>query len=388
MLNYAISFAALFAFLIDLGINSVLVRQLVNSPDRRDELLGTSIVLKFSGWLVMFLMIIVSLFVVPGITGARKMVLIISAGYLFQVFQTIDYYFQSKVQSKYVALSQMAAWIIVSACRAYFAFAGVPVLYFAILESANMILTGLGFALFYGYTTGSIFKWRFHWQTAKSLMHECWPLLLSSATVMIYMRIDQVMIKSMISPEANGQYAIAIKLCEMWYILPMIIGSSMFPALVRAKKVSIEHYWHRLKIFSTIMIWTGIFIALFMTVFGGILVSFIYGSAYDQAGKIITIYSWVGVLVFYGAIRSKWLVNENLTKYALIATSCVCVVNIVANIFFIRKLGVNGAAVATLTAYYAYDLTIMPFIKKVRPIWKLFFTSLIPVYLIKKSDMS
>ena len=50
------------------------------------------------------------------------------------------------------------------------------------------------------------------------------------------MKIDQVMIKEMLGAEAVGQYAAAVRLSEVWYFIPIIIASSLFPAIVILKK--------------------------------------------------------------------------------------------------------------------------------------------------------
>ena len=71
--------------------------------------------------------------------------------------------------------------------------------------------------------------------------------MLSGITVSIYMKIDQVMIKEMLGAEAVGQYAAAVRLSEVWYFIPIIIASSLFPAIVNAKKISNDLYNERLQ---------------------------------------------------------------------------------------------------------------------------------------------
>ncbi len=53
---------------------------------------------------------------------------------------------------------------------------------------------------------------------------------------MIQARIDQVMLQEMIGSIEVGYYSVALRLIESFGFVPMILNSSIFPALVNAKK--------------------------------------------------------------------------------------------------------------------------------------------------------
>ena len=64
---------------------------------------------------------------------------------------------------------------------------------------------------------------------AKRLLSESWPLILSGVALMLYMRIDQIMIGNMINDSAVGVYSVAVKMAEVWYFVPAAVVSSLFP---------------------------------------------------------------------------------------------------------------------------------------------------------------
>jgi len=350
LLNYAIAFVGIFSIIASFGLDSIVVRELVKHPGKRNEILGSTLAMKFAGFILMLTAIRIALHFTSNDHSIDLLIMIIAAGYLFQIFQTIEFYFQAKVLSKYVAISQIIAWGVVSCGRAFCAWKGYPLIYFAGLEALNMCLMSLGYLLFYIVKAGHPFNWRFDSGIAKSLAKHSWPVLLSSAAGTIYMRIDQVMVKSMLGDTANGYYSVAAKLSEIWYFFPMIIGSTLLPAVVRSKKVSETHYMNRLQKYYIFMIWASIFICLGMNLISYHLVTILYGKAYTPAVLALVIYMWQLVVMSAMIPFGNWMIAENLQVYSIVFSVFGAIINVVLNFFLIRKIGISGAAIATVAA--------------------------------------
>src|SRR5665647_1019722 len=62
LLNYATSFVLLFSAIGHLGLDAVVVRNLVHEPSKRDDILGSALLLKFIGSFAAIILIIVSIF--------------------------------------------------------------------------------------------------------------------------------------------------------------------------------------------------------------------------------------------------------------------------------------------------------------------------------------
>jgi O-antigen/teichoic acid export membrane protein len=299
-------------------------------------------------------------------SNTNLIVIVIAAGYLFQIFQTIDFYFQANVLSKYTAISQTIAWTIISGFRAYFTYSGAPLIYFAWLEAANMGLMSLGYLIFYLLKADSIFKWQFKLHIAKFLLKNSWPLLLSGGAAMIYMRIDQVMIKTMLGATEVGYYSVATRLVELWYFVPIIVCSSLFPAIIRSKDISEEHYLNRLQKLFTLLFWFAFTLAIGTTLIGKYLIAWLYGDKYAPATVILIIYIWNLIFVSLGVARGYWLIAENLQKYALLFAIVACIANILFNYLLIKQLGTSGAAWATLISSSITVYWMPLFIKETR----------------------
>jgi O-antigen/teichoic acid export membrane protein len=380
LLNYAIGLAMIFSICAALGLDQILVRELVKHPEERDKLMGTSLALRLTGFVLMVVSVGVGLYFMGSDRKTSILVMLIVSGYLFQSFQTIDYYFQAKVQSKYIAISQIIAWTIISSLRLAFAWRGMELIYFAGLEAANMALMSLGYIVFYCFKAASLLKWRASVSTAVYLLGRSWKLILSSLAVVVYMRIDQVMIKEILGDNPAGQYALAIRFCEMWYIIPGILASTFFPSIIRAKEISQEHYHHRLQLLFTLMSWLSIGIAVGLTLLSPLIVMFL--PQYAESSTIIMIYAWVLPFTFWGAVNGAWCIAESQLTIALIMPLINSIFNVILNYLLIHKIGLCGAALATLASYFITTIIIQSIVPQTRILVKMTFKSLFPIFLI------
>jgi O-antigen/teichoic acid export membrane protein len=190
---------------------------------------------------------------------------------------------------------------------------------------------------------------------------------------MIYMRIDQIMIKGMLGDREVGLYSVAVRLSEVWYFIPLVITNSLFPAIVGAKKINKELYYTRLQRLYTFMVWMALGLAIPMTLLSGWLVTLLYGAAYKEAGAVLMIHIWAGVFVFYGCARGQWLLSENMQTYGLICTSIGAIMNIALNSVLIGRMGIIGAAIATFISYGTSSIIVPLFFYKDRISVTMFF---------------
>lgn len=364
ILNYALSYVGIFAIVAGLGLDSIVVRELVRTPEKKEELLGSAFLLRITGFIVMLAGASGGLVFSNNDQSTNIIVLVIAGGYLFQSLQVIDFYFQAEVKSKYVALSQITALLIVSVFRLYFAYYVFPLLYFAIIESAYIAITFILYVFFYVSSGNNIRNWKYKFNTALALMKSSWPLLLSGVAGMIYMRIDQVMIKSMLGDAEVGYYAVAVRLVEIWYFIPMIICSSLFPAIIRSKDVSEQHYERRVQKLVTLNLILSAAIILSTLLLGHYIVRVLYGESYLKSASILCIYIWVIVMVSFGVVRSKWLITEKLEYQFIICGLAGIICNVGLNYLLIRRIGLEGACYATVISQTLTALIIPLFMKK------------------------
>jgi O-antigen/teichoic acid export membrane protein len=369
LLSYASSFVGLFAALATLGLDGIMVRELVKTPERRYELLGTAFWLKAGGAILMWIAVAAAVPFTHNDTQTNILIVIIALAVILQAFNVIDLNYQAEVKSKYVVCAKLVSLIISSITKLVFIWIEAPLVWFACVFLLDAVLQATGLLAMYLRNTGKIGNWRWRWQTAKMLMSDSWPLILSGMVIAIYMKIDQVMIKEIMDASAVGNYAAAVRLSESWYFIPMAITSSVFPSIINAKKQSEQLYYQRLQKLYDLMVWLALAIAIPTTFLAPWIIRILYGKAFLPAAEVLSIHIWAGVFVFLGFANGRWIVAENVQYIAPIRSTAGGMMNIVLNIVFIPKYGINGAAITTLFSVLVASHIAFLFINKARRIF-------------------
>ena len=356
LFSYAQSFVGLFTVIATLGLDGIVIRELVKDESRRDELIGTAFWMKLFGAFLVLLLLAFAVGFTSNDAQTNSLVFIIASATIFQSFNVVDFYFQAKVMSKYIVYANVISLLISSVVKIALILNEASLVAFAWVILFDSFILAVGYGYFYLKNHLSLKLWKFQKSVAVNLLRDSWPLILSGIVVSIYMKIDQVMIKEILGSEAVGQYAAAVRLSEAWYFIPMVISASLFPAIINAKKVSEELYYQRLQKLYDLMVWMSIVIAIFMTFMSDWIVELLYGGQYDEAGGVLMIHIWAGIFVFLGVASGKWFINENLQMLSFWRTFYGMMINVVLNIFLIPKHGVQGAAIATLLSYFVAGL--------------------------------
>lgn len=363
LMNYALSFVALFSALATLGLDNITIRNIVSDPEKERGYLGSTLLLKFFGSLIMLIISAIGIFLLePNNTLVHLFVVIIALGYVFKSFDTIDLWFQSQIQSKYSVFSRSIAFVIISILKVGLIITQAPLIAFVLMYTLDSLLAALLLVyLYYKKATFPFFEWEIKYDVMKSLLNDSWPLILSGIAIMVYMRIDQVMIGNMIGNAKLGIYSAAVKLSEAWYFIPMIISGSVYPAILNARKKSNELYLKRMQMLYDSFTWFTISAALITTFMAPFIIQIIYGVKYIEAATVLSIHIWAGVFVFLGVASSKYLVAENLTKISFYRTFIGAITNVILNFILIPIYGIFGAAIATLISqmFSAYLLNIL-----------------------------
>ncbi len=351
LLSYAISFAALFATLSTLGLDSLIIRELVKEPAKRDTYLGSVFVMKIFGSVGSYILIAATVLLTNESSFTILLIFLISASTLFQSFNVVDFYFQSKVLAKFSVIVQFTTAMLMAGIRILLIQFHAGLWLFALTVTLESAFWAIGFVAVYKKQGLKILSWKYNKETAVQLIRDSWPLILSGIVISVYMRIDQVMIKKMLNDQEVGYYAAAVRISEAWYFIPMVITTSLFPAIVNAKKTSEILYMNRLQKLYDLLAWMSIAIAIPVTIFSGTIVKLLLGPQYFSSADVLTVYIWAGVAVFLGVGSSQYLITENLTKLSFYRTFIGMIFNIILNFILIPKIGIVGAAIATLISY-------------------------------------
>ena len=360
LLSYANSFVGIFIVLGTLGLDDIIVRELVKTPEQQEKILGSSFLLKLVGTLLMWMAILAAVPFTKNDFQTNILIVIIAFGAVFQAFNVIDFNFQAKVKSKFIVHAQFVQLIISSIVKIILVVNETPLIWFASVYCLDAIVLAMGLIFVYFYNDENIFHWKWSFETSKYLLRDSWPLIFAGVVVSVYMKIDQVMIKEMLGAKEVGLYAAAVKLSEAWYFLPLAITSSLFPAIINAKLYQKEVYFQRLQKLYDLMVWIAVAIALPTAILSPWIVEFLYGNEYLESSSVLIIHIWSGIFVFLGVASSKYLLAENYIKKTFYRTFVGALLNIMMNYYLIGIMGIKGAALSTFASHffaaYFYDI--------------------------------
>ncbi|MFD1615865.1 flippase [Gelatiniphilus marinus] len=347
-LNYCISFVLIFAPFSVLGLDGIIVKALVDDRYESKIILGTAFRLKLAGALILISIILLISLCFFDNDALGLYIIIISLTSIFQSFNVIDFFFQSKVKSKYVVYSNIIMLIISTIIKLYLIYSKGSLLSFVLLILFDSFLLASSLLYFYYNEGKTLSNWRFDFKIAKRLLSSSWPLMFSGIFIMLYMRIDQIMIQYLIGNQAVGKYAAAVRLGEASYFIPMVLSSSLFPAIINSRKKDINLYYDRIQKFFNLVSKISIISAVCITILADWLIEILYGIEYTESSQVLKIHIWASVFVFLGVASSKWFITEGLQRISFWRTLAGLVINIVGNLLFIERYGIIGAAVSTL----------------------------------------
>lgn len=176
------------------------------------------------------------------------------------------------------------------------------------------------------------------------------PIALSSLLASVYLRIDQVMLHSLSSDKVLGLYVAAVKVSELFEMVPAALLSSLFPVLAESNQDE-ERFHHFVdRIFRYMMILSG-GLAIFISVGASLIVKLLYGAEFAYSAHLLRILIWSEFAIFFAAVVVNVLLAGNLQKYLVYPTALGAALNVAINLIVIPRYGAAGAAWATLVSY-------------------------------------
>jgi len=371
LLSYVQSFVGLFIVLSTLGLDNIVVREIVKKTNIAASLIGTAFILKLLGAIFMLLIITLTMTTLFEHDSSEKvLIFIVAFSTIFHSFNVIDYYFQSQVLSRYVVYANVLVLFVSSLTKIALIINEADLMTFVWVVLFDSVVLALSYTWFFLKKTDykiADLALTFRKDVALSLLRDSWPLVLSGLVVSVYMKIDQVMIREMLDNEAVGHYAAAVKISTAWYFIPVVVASSFFPAIINARKISKDLYYERLQKLYDLNFTVALVLGLPVVFFSSSIIEILYGQDFTQSAAILSVHIFCGFLVFMGVVRGKWILSENLQRYDLYIHVIAAVANIVFNFAFISWFGVIGAAYGTLLSYL-FALFFSPLIiKEIRP---------------------
>ena len=348
VMNYVISYVAIFTVFATFGLDNIEIRELSRQNGKKDTILGTCFSLRILFALLAYLGIVFSLFIYKTDRFTSLMILAYGLTLFTGTGNILRNYFTSIVKNKYIVKSEIFRTFIGAGIKILLLLVKAPLEYFIYAQIFDTVLVASGYYISYKSIVGSVRLWRFDRTIVGFILKESFPLVLSGAAVIIYQRIDQVMIGNMLDKKEVGYFATAGKFVDLIVFLPTVLVQTVTPMLIRAKENHPETYETKKKTFVSITTWAAIIMSLVVSLLAYWLITYTYGVKYAPAIPVLQIMAFKAVGMALSSSGGQIIIMERMQKWAFIRNIMGCVLCVALNYFLIPKYGIIGSAAITI----------------------------------------
>jgi len=349
--NYVTAWLTIMAAMVPLGTEAILVAELVKDSENKESLLASAFFLYlFTGIIFTLISIAFVIYTKTNDNEILSLVLILSIPYFIRCFTVPRFYFESILLIKRIVIIENVFLIIFTLLKVLFLYQSYPFIYFIWSFALEGIFVSLSIYFYYINRVSPISLGVFSWSRTKNLLETSFPLFLSSLAIIIYMKVDQIMIGNMIGDKDLGIYSVAVRLSELWYFVPMAISSSFYPHLIKLYEGNRNQYWFELQRLHIILFAISLIVAISVQIFANRGIEFLYGDKFIESASVLKVHVWSGVFVFLGVAGSNHFIISSIQKYSLYKSLVGLIANVFLNFILIPITGIYGAAIATLVS--------------------------------------
>lgn len=347
-MNYVICFVALFQVFAYFGLDDIEIREEAGNAEEVEQIIGTAFVIKLGLALVSFISIVVFVFLTKSDPYIRWIIILYAFSVFFNTLGVIRNYFTSIVWNEYIVKTEISRTLIGALIKLVLVLFHASLTWFVAATLFDTVLLSTGYAVAYRKKIGRMSRWTFNWEKARFLLKQGFPLLLSGAAIVVYQRIDQLMIGDMIDKASVGYFSVAVRFVEVFLFIPVILTQTIVPILVKIRKTDEKGYMEKAQLFMDITVWLCIFLSVVISLIAYPLVTLTFGKAYLPAVAVLQILAFKMIGMSLSQTSGQMIIIEKKQKFVVFRNIAGCVVCVGLNLILIPRYGICGSAVVTI----------------------------------------
>ncbi|MFK8397002.1 flippase [Pseudomonas sp. BGr12] len=346
--NYCLSIATICITLSRLGMDSILVRELVSTPNQKDSLLSTAYILVLCSGTLICALSATALYLLEDSKELKIFILTISLTPILSSLSIIDFYNQSQLKTRTSTICKTLTLLISSAIKLALIHWKTPTHFFILSILFDQALLSAFLLILFRNSSSLRLLSCFSKETANRLLRSSLPMVLASIAALLYTRIDQFMIRGLMGLDALGVYSSAAKLYEAWVVFPFALSISLIPAITRLKTGDPEKYTKRLTQLFRVVTWGSICISAISILFADSIIKLAFGNEYSNAAMPFKFLMAASVFTAIGSVTARYLSIEHMEKKIVIRSGIGALLKVMLNLVLIPSFGLSGAAASTL----------------------------------------
>lgn len=369
--SYIISFVAVFIPVFRAGIDEVVTIDLIQDQESKKDVLGSALAVK--GIFTVFTLLLCNVilyFSNPTDSFMQLLVFIYSLAHIFRMTDVILVWFQSKVEEKKLSVLRQVVFVVSALLKFLALYKKLPVEYFVYLSGLEIVFFGLFYIYAFLKNTDIGLSWTYKKDLFVKYIKQGFPILISLFCAGAVLHVNRLLIGNMLTYKELGEFSVATKLIELWNFLPITIVVSLFPGILEKKKISDEQYKSSFKKLFALMVGLSTLFSISVFIISEPLVSLLYGSKYEIAGKLLSVYCFTAILIFFNTARAKLLIAEKSSKIEFYLSLANLILCLGLAYILIQQYGVYGAIYSILISGLVVNIYGILLIK---PMKRIFF---------------
>ena len=383
-LSFAIVASSIAKISTTLGMQNIIIRGVLERTKPKNFLFNAFLLQVFSAFVFFILVIVITgMYIDDHIT--KVLIYIFSISILFQPFQVIAYYFEAKLEQRFVTMSLISATVIGSVLKFLLIYFEQGIEIISSIYLLEYLISAFVLCYYY-FSKRNLEFLRFDLTIVKNIIKDSWPYFFGAFAVMLYTYTDIVMIRHFLTLSDVGSYSVAARIADMWHIIPISIASTALPFLFKEINISADKEYKNafnFQFLHNIMVYLSLIWILCIYLIGDGAILFLFGEEYKDATKVILLFSFISLFYALGIASSKWYLLMGLQKLTLYRNLFGAIVNILLNINLIPKYGILGAAYGTLISYIAANYLYDFFNPKTRILFTIKTKSILLMFLLR-----
>lgn len=360
--NYILSIWFLMIPFATLGMDNNLTKEFVRSKNK----------VVFTNAIVIKLLLSVIIFIIPFfiyLVNSDDVFLYVAAvnvSYIFKSSDVIRYYWESKLENKLNAIIESITFFVANALKLYVVLYIPDVFYLIVIVLLEAVIYAM--LVFFTYKMNKLDLFdlgSFDFKYVSKLIKQSLPLMLSTLSVVIYMKSDQLMLAYLSDYQQVAIMSLAVKFSQSWYFIPTSIITVLFTGIAIKYNNGISMTRELTNIYSMLNL-VSLFAILLMFIFVKYFSSFMVNSEYNGVQNVLLVHMFGGFFVCINTLRSRVFSLKENQKYVLYLTMLGAFLNVILNLIFIPKFSAIGAAYSTLISQACVCFIFPLFFKKIR----------------------
>lgn len=384
--QYAVSINILLGIIV-LLVDGRVVKKLYRDKNEGHVIYNTTIAKVILSVVSLIIGILMLLAIDKGIQFNSMYLLLLINNIVINLTFGIQSYFEYRLKSKNVVIASNIANII----SAIFQLIAIS-LNFTIINIVSIVLLSSFIKLYILYyqfnkSFSIIAVTKVDRLLISTIIRESIPLAIAATAATIYARVDQVMIGAMLGENEVGIYSISVQLVSVVAIVISPIQISIYPKMIEWYNSNLEIYYAKYQAITSFVTWISIIGTIVTFIIAPILFDIFFNDAYSKSLDVFQIHV-LGVFIMYNAtLRSSHFTLTKCANVLMVSQIIAVFVNVMLNYLMIPKIGVYGAAVATVITQFISLFLSNIFLKDGKEIFWIQLKGLNPMYIHKAVEL-